>query len=228
MKTFQNIILIAITTLIFYSCKKNVEGPQTDISASKTAVAVGEEVTFTVTGTADGISIYTGDAGHEYEKSKYYLTNGKDITTESVTLSQTKFDEFKAAAIAHDTIENKIQTMVGKSYNGKSVIEELIREFHSYEITDGALANITKYFTVQGAATPPAGGYATGVGVDPEIDNKVYKYKYSTPGTYKVTLFASAIGRKNYTGSGYKNTRVTYDSEYDRTVVTMEITITVS
>ena len=228
MKTIYTIIFSVIIFSIV-SCSKSVDAPVVSLTASKTSVAVGEQVHFTVQGDADGLSIYTGDAGHEFENSKYILTRGKDITTEKVFLTQTKFDELKASGlVAKDSILNLIQAMIGKNYEGRSVVDELVKEFYSYEINDGDLAAITNYFTVEGASTPPTGNYATGVGIDPESDNKVYSYTYRQPGTYTVTLFATSIGRKKYSGNGYQDTRVTYEAEYDRTVALVTITITVS
>ncbi|MGC4231775.1 MAG: DUF5017 domain-containing protein [Niabella sp.] len=235
MKTKLNYIYLLFTVFVLASCSKSVDVPDISFTASKTSVAVGDTVTFTINGLADGFAIYTGDNGHEYEKSRAALTPGKDITTEVVYLTQAKFDEMKAEAKIRDNITperlGKIQAMIGKHYDGMSHVEELIREYHNYEITPGitgySVADITAFFTVE-ALPLPEDGYATGVGIDPNAINKTYSYKYPAAGTYTVTLVATSVGRKNYSGSGYKNARITYDSEYDRTVVTMNITITVN
>ena len=70
------ILLLAATT--FIACNEE-EAPSLHISASadKTEVKVGEPVTFSIRHNAMAVSIYTGDDGHDYKSSAYYLLLGK-------------------------------------------------------------------------------------------------------------------------------------------------------
>lgn len=70
------ILLLAATT--FIACNEE-KAPSLHISASadKTEVKVGEPVTFSIRHNAMAVSIYTGDDGHDYKSSAYYLLQGK-------------------------------------------------------------------------------------------------------------------------------------------------------
>lgn len=71
----KSMFLLAIT--MFISCSEE-EAPNLHISveADKTQVKVGEPVTFSVWHNAMALSIYTGDDGHDYKTSAYFLLQG--------------------------------------------------------------------------------------------------------------------------------------------------------
>lgn len=224
--------LISATFLIVMisSCKKDAVAPDVTLSASKTEINAGDTVAFTVNGIADGFAIYTGDAGHQFEYSRYVLTKDKDIEKEIVYLTQADFDTLSASGlVTSDSILNLIRGMIGIKYEGRSHPEELIKEFYNYDVSwTNTLYPIVDHFTIEHFTGMPAGGYATGVALDPEVYPRVYKYKYASAGTYIVNLLATNVGRKNFDGDGYNPDRVTSESEYDKNTVIKTITIKVN
>lgn len=73
----KSIYLFAIAT--FMACNdEEAASVQLSVSADKTQVKVGEPVNFSIRHDAMAVSIYTGDDGHDYKTSAYYLLQGQD------------------------------------------------------------------------------------------------------------------------------------------------------
>lgn len=63
------------------ACSKDPESPDVKFSVNQTTVAVGEPVAFTVGFGADGYALYTGDAGHDIEKSALKVVGSNILDT---------------------------------------------------------------------------------------------------------------------------------------------------
>ncbi|WP_018626519.1 DUF5017 domain-containing protein [Niabella aurantiaca] len=219
---------MVVLLCFLHSCSREAPVPEVELSASKTTVEPGEEVTFTVTGAADGLAIYTGDAGHEFEFSKYILTKDQDIEKEVVCLTQRGYDSLAASGLLEDSTLGFIRSLVGTRYNGLSHPTELVLEFTNYELQyDPRLPQLQGYFTIEHFTGAPASGYAAGTALDPESAPVVYRYSYPEVGTYAVRLLATNVGRKKFTPDGYNKNRVTNENEYNRNTQVKTVTITV-
>lgn len=72
----KSIYLLAIAT--FMACnEEEAASVQLSVSADKTQVKVGEPVNFSIHHDAMAVSIYTGDDGHDYKTSAYFLLQGQ-------------------------------------------------------------------------------------------------------------------------------------------------------
>ncbi|WP_315507951.1 DUF5017 domain-containing protein [Capnocytophaga leadbetteri] len=70
--------ILLISSLLLIACSK--DEPETvnlSVSANKTQVRIGEPVTFSIQHNVNALSIYTGEAGHNYQKSIDYVLRGK-------------------------------------------------------------------------------------------------------------------------------------------------------
>jgi hypothetical protein len=78
-------IFLTVCFSVLSSCKKDtIDIVDVPFSASKTTVAKGEEVIFTFGSGADALSIYTGDAGKDFQKSRIFLVEQKGYTEEQL------------------------------------------------------------------------------------------------------------------------------------------------
>nr|HMP31908.1 hypothetical protein [Saprospiraceae bacterium] len=95
------------------------------------------------------------------------------------------------------------------AYKGRVLIQE---------VAVGSIQNMVKSFDT-GAALPFVYSGTT----------HKYTYKYTAPGTYKATLVSNFIGRKQYSGDGYRTNRADniLATEYPFERQIKEITITV-
>ena len=86
-KNKSNIIFALLVFALFNSACKKDEALVVDVEfrADKTSVAKGETVTFTIGAGADASSIYTGDSGHEFEKSRINLVELAGHTEEELS-----------------------------------------------------------------------------------------------------------------------------------------------
>lgn len=72
-----DIILSLAAVAALASCTSDAPKVNLTVTADKTTVAVGEPVTLSITHNAVGLSVFTGDEGHDYYKSAAYLLQGK-------------------------------------------------------------------------------------------------------------------------------------------------------
>jgi hypothetical protein len=81
----NNSFLIALLCLMIVSCRKEgIDIIDVAFSADKTTVNKGEEITFTFGAGADALSIYTGDAGRNFDKSRIVLVEQKGYTEDQL------------------------------------------------------------------------------------------------------------------------------------------------
>ena len=110
------ILLLAATT--FIACNEE-KAPSLHISASadKTEVKVGEPVTFSIRHNAMAVSIYTGDDGHDYKSSAYYLLQGKtndDLQNNNYRLSIRKLHRIIVTLPIHPPVPLPLRTISQK------------------------------------------------------------------------------------------------------------------
>ena len=74
MKLKYSRVLVASSLLVLAACTNEAEMPSLTLTADKTTVAVGEPVTFRMKQDVQALSLFTGDAGHDYFKSGAYVT----------------------------------------------------------------------------------------------------------------------------------------------------------
>ncbi len=77
----KNGLLLALALVTIIGCRKEgIEIIDVSFTADKTTVSKGEEVTFTFGAGADALSIYTGDAGKDFKKSRIALVEQQGLT----------------------------------------------------------------------------------------------------------------------------------------------------
>ena len=242
MKTKYSINILMLLTILFCftSCEKDEIDTWVSLEADKTTVAVNETVSFTMTGNAETYVVYTGDNGHDFEKSYLVITGGKKVDQEDYVLTQANLDTWTpilTAEIAAYNILNPsttldanaiitgLQRLVDKSYY-KDTAANRIRELMPTLKTFTDCQNLVgAYFTNLSVLLTPAGGFSTGVAIN--RNNLTYSYKFATPGTYIVTLLGTRLSDKNYSGSGYIYNSTSSASEYTYNRNTDTVTIVV-
>lgn len=76
--SFSKYILAgAAAVLLLSACTSEAPDVELSVKADKTTVSVGEPVTLTITHNAMGLSVFTGEEGHDYYNSALYLLKGK-------------------------------------------------------------------------------------------------------------------------------------------------------
>lgn len=224
-KLFIPLYISLLFVLLTSSCKKDAAEPEVQFTADLSNIS-SKKITFSITGTADGFSVYTGDAGHEFEKSYIAITEGKEIEKEVVYLTAARFNALKATTIVSDpAILDSIATLIDIKYTGRSAPEFKITLFYDYEVAAAKIAEIMAYFTVENVTYAPTGGFSTGVALDAGSKTKTYQYTYAAAGTYQATLVATNVGHKKYDRD--RETGLTTASDYDKKYVIKTITITV-
>jgi hypothetical protein len=242
MKTKYSISILKLLSILFLfaSCEKDDLDTWVSIEADKTVVAVDETVTFKMSGNAETYVVYTGDAGHDFTKSYLVITGGRTIDDESYVLKQSGLDawtpiltaEIAAYNIANpntplnvNTIITGLQGLVDQSYYKDTAairIRELMPTLKSFPECQNL---VDTYFTNLSVLLTPLGGFSTGVAINRY--NLTYSYKFTTPGTYVVTLLGTRIGDKIYSGSGYIYNSTASASEYNFGRNTATVTIVV-
>ena len=242
MKTKYSISILVLLTILFCftSCEKDELDTWVSIEADKTTVAINETVTFKMSGNAETYVVYTGDTGHDFSKSYLVITGGKKVDQEDYVLTQAKLDiwiPILTAEIATYNILNPnsplnanaiiagLVSLVDKSYY-KDTAAIRIRELMPTLKTFNECQNLVgTYFTNLSVLLTPVGGFSTGVAINRY--NLNYSYKFSTPGTYVVTLLGTRVGDKIYSGSGYIYNSTASASEYNFERNTSTVTIVV-
>jgi len=224
----------------FTSCEKDEIDTWVNLEADKTTVAVNETISFTMTGNAETYVVYTGDTGHDFEKSYLVITGGKKVDQEDYVLTQANLDTWipilNAEIIAYNLLNPSttldanaiitgLQRLVDKSYY-KDTAANRIRELMPTLKTFTDCQNLVgAYFTNLSILLTPVGGFSTGVAIN--RNNLTYSYKFATPGTYIVTLLGTRLSDKNYSGSGYIYNSTSSASEYTYNRNTDTVTIVV-
>ena len=242
MKTKYSINILILLTILFSftSCEKDEIDTWVSLEADKTTVAVNETVSFTMTGNAETYVVYTGDTGHDFAKSYLVITGGKKVDQEDYVLTQARLDTWipilNAEIIAYNllnpnttldanTIIAGLGRLVDKSYY-KDTAANRIRELMPTLKTFTDCQNLVgTYFTNLSVLLTPVGGFSTGVAIN--RNELTYSYKFTTPGTYVVTLLGTRLSDKNYSGSGYIYNSTSSASEYTYNRNTDTVTIVV-
>ncbi|TRX70391.1 hypothetical protein [Carboxylicivirga sp. M1479] len=227
-------------------CNKDAIVPEIDLTADKVKVQVNETVAFTVSGEAETFVIYTGDSMHEFAKSHLAVTEGKDLDQEEVVLTSDSLvsltpwltvivDNHNAGLepgiplVSMDAILQNLETLVDKKYTNK---ESASYESYLFMIEMGsglartvATDMVNLYYEDHSVLLTPEEGFSTGFTIDRY--EKSFEYAYNEVGTYIVTLIATNVGDKKYSGSGYQGDRTSSGDEYDLNRTIKELTITV-
>lgn len=315
-KIFPYTLTIVLFSL-FISCDNEPIEPVLDVSVTSTVVKVGEEVVFNISHNATALSIYTGDAGHEYNMSQFFITknlseqelrdsiyalpdpnsvkfekdfvgltavpsfvawtctppslpsienNALKVTANSTinlgnnTLSiypnnmignnaklilTCKFDNSNdslmllAAIKINGVLSNGmlwkdgwIYPMVGISKDYSQITLDLMPIINSWKANAGKPYGPVEEIQILIGATGGFKGnlfiskikfgengslpFAIGIPI-PVVNNSgkaTFKYKYSKPGTYKVTILGSNVGNKTYAGDGYQTNLTPTAAEY--------------
>ena len=242
MKTKYSIRILNLLSIVFLftSCEKDDLDTWVSIEANKTTVAVNETVTFNMSGNAETYVVYSGDAGHDFTKSYLVITGGRTIDQEDYVLKQSGLDtwtpiltaEIAAYNILNPTSPLDVNTVIAglrrlldQSYY-KDTAANRIRELMPRLKTFTDCQNLVgTYFTNLSVLLTPVGGFSTGVAINRY--NLTYSYKFTTPGTYVVTLLGTRVGDKIYSGSGYIYNSTASASEYNFGRNTASVTIVV-
>ena len=224
----------------FTSCEKDEIDTWVSLEADKTTVAVNETVSFKMIGNAETYVVYTGDTGHDFANSYLVITGGKKVDQEDYVLTQAKLDIWipilTAEIAAYNSIPSNspldanfiiagLQRLVDKSYykdTAANRIRELMPTFKLYSDCQNLVGT---YFTNLSVLLTPVGGFSTGVAIN--RNELTYSYKFTTAGTYVVTLLGTRLSDKNYSGSGYIYNSTSSASEYNYKRNTASVTIIV-
>ena len=240
MKTkYSTYILMLLSILFsFTSCEKDELDTWVSLEADKTIVAVNETVSFKIAGNAETYVVYTGDAGHDFAKSYLVITEGKKIDEEVYVLSKASLDTWVPfltneiiafntpnATLDLDAILVGLESLVGKPYykdTAANRLRELMPTLKTYSQCGTLVSN---YFTNNSVLLAPGGGFSTGLALN--RNSLTYSYKFTTAGTYVVTLLGTKLSDKNYSGSGYIDDRSSSSGEYsyNRNISTVTIVV---
>jgi hypothetical protein len=242
MKTKYSIRILMLLTILFCftSCEKDEIDTWVSLEADKTTVAVNETVSFKMIGNAETYVVYTGDTGHDFAKSYLVITGGKKVDQEEYVLTQARLDTWtpilNAEIIAYNLLNPNttldanaiiagLKRLVDKSYykdTAANRIRELMPTFKSFSDCQNLVGS---YFTNLSVLLTPVGGFSTGVAIN--RNELTYSYKFTTAGTYVVTLLGTRLSDKNYSGSGYIYNSTSSASEYNYNRNTDTVTIVV-
>lgn len=233
-------ILFVILTMV--GCIEDIDSPEISFTADKVNLQVGETVTFNVSGDAETYVIFTGDNMHEFAKSHLALTEGLDVDQEVVVLTADSLETLKpwltervndynaglngGTALDVETILTNIETLVNKNYTNKETAA-----YESYLFMEELGSNIARnmidmYYEDHSVLLAPEEGFSTGVAINRYEKN--YEYAYNEAGTYTVTLIATNVSHKNYSGDGYISNSSASADEYNYEREIKELIITVN
>ena len=242
-KMINNIksLLVLATLVITVSCSEEAPTPEVNFTVDNPNPQVGETITFTISGDAETYVIFTGDDSHEFAKSHLVLTEGIDLDQELVVLAADSLPEIRDyleprinnynsnvganEQVSLDNVMTNIATLVGKEYTNKYTAAYEIWEFVPGLQGEEIRNLVDLYFEDNSVLLAPEGGFSTGVAIDRY--KNTYEYIYSGVGTYIVTLIATNVGDKQYSGSGYQDDRTASGDEYGLNRSIKELIITV-
>jgi hypothetical protein len=253
MKTKYSIYILMLLSLLFSftSCVKDELDTWVSLEADKTKVAVNETVSFKIGGNAETYVVYTGDAGHDFAKSYLVVTEGKKIDQEEYVLTQANLDAWTLvlqseltildnnsdspvtmANVDLPTILVELKKMVDIPYyfdtaaqNLNLIMPDFVKIKDCNEFITGVLPSKPAHFSNNSISLTPVGGFSKGVALN--RNNLTHSYKFTTPGTYTVTLLGTKLSDKNYSGSGYIDDRSSSAGEYsyNRNISTVTIVV---
>ena len=240
MKNYIKFLILILTTNFFMSCS-DVESPEVDFTADNINPKVGETVKFTITGEGETFVIFTGDTSHEFENSHIAITSNEDtdqelivMVTDSLPKIRTYLEPFinnynatvgQTSQINLDNVMTNLATLVDKEYTNKLTAAYEIWQFVSFIPGEVTRDLVNLYFQDKSTLLAPSDGFSTGFAVDRY--EKTMEYVYTTPGTYLVTLIATNLSDKQYSGSGYQDDRTSSGNEYLYGRTFRELVITV-
>jgi hypothetical protein len=162
-----------------------------------------------------------------YFSNKYVLTQAKldtwtpiltaEIDTWNAVTTNTPID--KVAVFA------KLKSLVNTLYYFDDAKNLLIDTLSPFKTDSQCGTLVSNYFIKNQVLLTPVGGFSTGVAIN--RNNLTYSYKFTTAGTYVVTLLGTRVGDKIYSGSGYIYNSTASASEYNFGRNTATVTIVV-
>jgi hypothetical protein len=165
-----------------------------------------------------------------YFSNKYVLSQAK-LDTWWATILTPEIDAWNAVTtntpIDKVVVFAKLKSLVNTLYyfdDAKNLLIGILSPFKT-DIQCEALLNNINIFTKNKVDLTPVGGFSKGKALD--RNNLTYSYKFTTAGTYVVTLLGTKLSNKNYSGSGYIDDRTSSASEYDYRRNTATVTIVV-
>jgi hypothetical protein len=239
MKITYKIVMISLLLISFISCEKDDWTPEFSVT-TKVDADNPNKITFSITGDAETFAIYTGDAGHEYEKSHLVLTDGKDVDLEERILTEEGYALMEPVIIAHieshnasnpdqvdvDFVLNGIQALVGITFtNTLTAKYEMAKLMDAMMPNNNILDELASYFDDNSTLLAPDGGFSTGAAID-RYDRE-YTYTYPEAGTYKAVVIATNVSTKKYSGSGYQDNATASASEYNYYREIKEVAVTI-
>ena len=125
----KNSLWIVLAVVTMMGCRKSgIDIIDVSFAADKTTVAKGEEVTFTFGAGADALSIYTGDVGKDFKKSRIALVEQQGLTEAQLrtNLYAERIDSLKEYLLRVPNVESipadyKYTGGALSIYNGKLV-----------------------------------------------------------------------------------------------------------
>lgn len=215
----HNIILLLFAAVLtcLVGCDDDIEFSGISFTADKLDVSVGEDVTFTINGKAETFAIYTGDTGHEFNKSYLAVTSGQELDQELVILTQDSIPEIRdfltpivdnynsdvSVNLQYDIDEImiNIESQVGIEYSNKLTAAYLIWEYMSELNGQVARDIVDLFYENESILLAPPDGFSTGFAIDRY--DKTFSYVYDEPGMYLVTLIATNISEMQYPENDY-------------------------
>lgn len=241
MKKRIKFIAIFLLTSLFISCGEDVETPDFNFTVDNLSPKVGEKIKFTINGDAETFVIFTGNPGHEFEKSHMALTIGLDLDQELVVLNSSRLQDIRNfllprvnnynstvgpnAQLDIDAIMTNIATQVDIEYTNKLTAAYIIWQYMTELSGQVARDIVNNFYEDKSTLLAPTGGFSTGFAVNRY--DKTMEYTYNIPGMYIVTLIATNVSDKNYSGSGYQDDRTSFAGEYNYGRSIRELIITV-
>lgn len=241
MKTKLKFLFIFFATLSLISCSEEDLNPEITFTADITNPEVGEKITFTITGEADTYVIFTGDDSHEFKNSHLAVTSGVDVDQELVVLNSSRLQEIRDfleprvnnhnatagpnSQLDLNAIMTNIATQVDVEYSNKLTAAYIIWEYMTELQGQVARDIVDAFYEDKSTLLAPTEGFSTGFAVDRY--EKTFEYSFNAEGMYLVTLIATNLSDKQYSGSGYQDDRTASGDEYKYGRGYKEILITV-
>jgi hypothetical protein len=108
MKTRYKLLIISAIPIIAIACRKDLQinEPDFQVSVPKNTYKVGDTVFFSINGSAEYLTFYSGETGNNYANKERTTLNGSP---------KVKFSTYRQ----NGTQENTLQLLVSKNFSGK-------------------------------------------------------------------------------------------------------------